>query len=309
MTDEDLLLDYESYLYSIKNYSNNTIISYLNDIKEFKNFIIDEHMAPSLSALRNDRPGKNFISSLSYKGEATSSINRKLSAIRSFYNYLLKQKVIKVNYFIDIEGPKLAKRLPKIINNEELKILFDSIDTSNTLGYRNYVILEVLFACGLRVSELCNMKIKDIEFAELEIKINGKGNKDRIVLMYDDLSKRLKHYITYERVDLLSKSDNPDNRNVFLNNKGSSLTTRGVRVILNKIITDAGENFKLSPHMLRHSFATALLNNGADLRSVQELLGHESLSTTQIYTHVSYDAIRNQYMQAHPRARKKEEKE
>jgi integrase/recombinase XerC len=151
------------------------------------------------------------------------------------------------------------------------------------------------------------MQIKDINFADSTIKIFGKGSKDRLVIMFDDLVKDLKHYLSNERLSLLRKSSDIDNRNVFLNKNGTSLTPRGVRVILNDILEHAGETYHITPHMLRHSFATSMLDHGADLRSVQELLGHESLSTTQIYTHVSVEKMKSEYMAGHPRAHKKNE--
>ena len=187
-------------------------------------------------------------------------------------------------------------------------MLFNICDQTKPLGVRNYCILELLYGCGLRVSELCNLEIKDIDFDDLTILIHGKGSKDRVVIMYEEMANNLRKYISNSRLDLLYKSENHENRHVFLNKNGTTLTPRGVRVILNKLISDCGETFHLSPHMLRHSFATALLNNGADMRSVQELLGHESLSTTQVYTHVSYETIKTSYQIAHPRAMKIDEK-
>lgn len=304
MKDEEQIEEFLNYLFAIKNYSQHTITSYRNDIEEFRSFVLQEKFAPNLIKIRKQTP-RYYVSHLSEKKDAATSIRRKISALRSFYQYLLKQEIIAENYFRDVQCPKIPKRLPKIIKNEELDILFNSIDITTTLGYRNYIILELLFATGMRVSELCILKIKDIDFVGNEIKVHGKGSKDRVVLIYSALATKLKHYITFQRVELLSKSENPDNRNVFLNQKGTSLTPRGVRVILTKILNDAGETFKLSPHMLRHTFATALLNNGADLRSVQELLGHETLSTTQIYTHVSYEKMKQSYLVSHPRAKKK----
>lgn len=306
MNDGALIEEFLDYLLAVKNYSSNTIISYKNDLEEFRNFIISEKMAPNLLKIRARIP-QNYMSHLTEEGNAVTSIHRKVSALRSFYQYLLKNDYVMENHFQTVTTPKSPKRLPKIVKNEELNILFSSIDTKKPLGYRNYVLLELLFATGIRVSELCGMQIKDIDFGSKEIVIHGKGSKDRIVLIYDSLVDKLKHYITYERILLLSKGSNENNRYVFLNQRGETLTTRGIRVILTSLIKNAGETFKLSPHMLRHSFATALLNNGADLRSVQELLGHENLSTTQIYTHVTYEKMKENYMVSHPRAMKKSE--
>lgn len=304
MTDIDAINGFIEYLSVNKNYSQNTIDGYKNDILEFEKFIHEEKMAAGLLKIRNERVCKNFISYLSNKDYASTTIHRKLSSLNSFYNYLVKDEIIDTNYFSNVEAPKSPKRLPKMIKEAEIQMLFEICDLNNKLGYRNFCILGCLYGCGLRVSELCNMQIKDIDFIERTIKITGKGSKDRIVVMYDELSNSLKYYISTFRLELLYNSKDENNRYVFLNKNGTQLTRVGVRKILDKLVSDCGETFHISPHMLRHSFATALLNNGADMRSVQELLGHENLSTTQIYTHVSFDAIRSSYEIAHPRANK-----
>ena len=308
ISDEEALEEFVTNLRDIKNYSSNTVDSYQNDIIEFKTFLKTEGMARGLMFIKNQKVAQNYVSYLSKKGLASTSIHRKISSLSSFYDYLVNEELFSTNYFKDLEEPKIPKRLPKVITNDEIEMLMESCDKENKLGYRNYCILGCLFGCGLRVSELCNMEIKDIDFVERTIKINGKGNKDRIVIMYDDLAKSLKHYISTFRVDLLYNSKSTENRHVFLNKNGTTLTRVGVRKILEKTVSDCGETFHISPHMLRHSFATALLNKGMDLRYVQELLGHESLSTTQIYTHVGYDTIKKSYTIAHPRAMKLNEK-
>lgn len=304
MTDLEAINDFINYLSVNKSYSENTIEGYKNDILEFERFIHEEKMAAGLLKIRNERVCKNFISYLSNKDYASSTIHRKLSSLNSFYNYLVKDEIIDTNHFQNVEAPKVPKRLPKMIKESEIQMLFEVCDLNNKLGYRNFCILGCLYGCGLRVSELCNMQIKDIDFLERTIKITGKGSKDRIVVMYEELASTLKHYISSFRLELLYNSKDESNRYVFLNKNGTQLTRVGVRKILDKLVSDCGETFHISPHMLRHSFATALLNNGADMRSVQELLGHENLSTTQIYTHVSFDAIKSSYEIAHPRANK-----
>lgn len=306
MSDEEVIQKYLDYLLGIKNYSPNTIKSYKEDILDFQNFIRSEKMARDLLHIR-DRVANNFKSDLRRKNLSITSIDRKISSLHSFYKYLLKEELVDENYFDKVEAIKKEKRLPRILKEPELKHLFESIDVNTTLGFRNYILLEVLYGCGIRVSELCSMVISDINFSDSTIKIHGKGSKERLVIMFDDLAIDLKHYLKEERLALLRKSIDIDNRTVFLNKNGTSLTPRGVRVILNDIIKDAGETYHLTPHMLRHSFATSMLDHGADLRSVQELLGHESLSTTQIYTHVSLEKMKSEYMMSHPRALKKDE--
>ena len=304
MTDLAAIEEFINHLNNIKGYSENTTASYKNDILEFLNFLKTEKMAAGLLQIRNERVCRNYMSYLSNQDLASSSIHRKLSALNTFYNFLVSEELIKANYFENVEAPKIPKKLPKIIKDSEIMMLFDICDKNNKLGYRNYCMLGCLYGCGLRVSELCNMQIKDIDFNERIIKITGKGNKERFVIMYDELASSLKHYISTFRIEILYNSKDENNRYVFLNKNGTQLTRVGVRKILDKLVADCGETFKISPHMLRHSFATTLLNNGADMRSVQELLGHESLSTTQIYTHVSFDKIKSSYQIAHPRANK-----
>ena len=304
MTEDETLNEFLNDLINIEGYSENTIEAYKNDIIEFENFIHTEKMAKDLVSIRNKNTPRNYVSYLAKSGISSNSIHRKVSSLNSFYNFLVKEEIVENNYFLNLELPKVPKRLPSIIKEEEIMMLFEVCNLNDKLGYRDYCILGCLYGCGMRVSELCNLKIKDIDFIERQIRILGKGNKERIVIMYEDLSKSLKHYISTFRVELLYLSKDLDNRYVFLNKNGTKLSRVGVRKILEKLVDKCGETFHISPHMLRHSFATALLNNGADLRSVQELLGHSSLSTTQIYTHVADEAVRKSYENAFPRAKK-----
>lgn len=303
MTDEEATLEFLNYLSAVKGYSDNTIESYRNDILEFQAFLKTERMASSILRIRQTIPS-NYVSYLSRQALKTSSIHRKVSSLTSFYNYFLAQGIVKENYFLSVETPKMPKRIPKDIKNEEILMLLEACDMNSKLGYRNYCLLSCLYACGIRVSELCNMQIKDIDFNERIIRIHGKGSKEREVFITPTLADHLKHYISTYRVELLYNSKNLENRNVFLNKNGTSLTRVGVRKILEKMVENAGEHFHISPHMIRHSFATELLNNGFDIRSVQELLGHESLSTTQIYASVDYERMNKEYLLSHPRAKK-----
>ncbi|MFI3252305.1 MAG: site-specific tyrosine recombinase/integron integrase [bacterium] len=295
--DSKIIDQFIFYLQNEKHYSDHTLNSYSKDIQSFVDFITENKLARSIVKLSSPRIPKNFISYLSNKNYSQTSINRHLSTMRSFYNYLLKEDMINDNLFLDIKNVKEPRKLPKFIDDEVLINVLESIDTKTDLGNRNYLILELLFATGLRVSELCNLEIKDIDFSNKMIKVHGKGNKDRIVVMYDSLIENLRFYITFTRSNLLSKVDT-DAKKLFINYKGGYLTTRGVRVILNSIIDKSDEYIHITPHMLRHSFATTLLNNGCDLRMVQELLGHKNLQTTQIYTHVSQNTIMDEYKKA-----------
>lgn len=304
-TDEEAIAEFSNYLESEKGYSNNTIKAYIKDVIDFSNFIHTEKFAPNLMSIRNERIAKNYHNYLNSQDEKSSTVNRKMSSLRAFYDFLLKEHVVSFNFFSDIKSDKVPKRLPKVLTDEEIKMMFSSIDNKTTLGFRNLVILEILYGCGLRVSELCSLEIKDVDFSNNVISIrSGKGKKDRIVLMYNKLAQHIKHYISYERITLLSNSKNPLERTLMLNKNGTPLTSRGVRVILNSIIEKMGETYKITPHMLRHSFASSMLNNGADLKVVQELLGHESISTTRIYTHVTTERINKSYFESFPRAKK-----
>jgi integrase/recombinase XerC len=213
---------------------------------------------------------------------------------------------IDINIFDKIETPKVSRRLPKILEDDEIMMLFKSINRNTPLGFRNYIILDLLFSSGLRASELCQMEVKDLKLNQRQILIHGKGSKDRYVPIHLELEKDLRQYLTYTRPILLAKGPITNNDYVFINYRGTQLTERGLRVILKKIISDSGETYKIHPHMLRHAFATTLLNHGADLRVVQELLGHEHLKSTQVYTHVSTEVLKEKFAKASTRMQRNE---
>lgn len=292
---------YKNYLSIEKRYSENTVISYLRDISDFENFIQTEELADSLTGAQRPRLARHFLSHLESNGYANNSIVRKLSALSSFYNYLVKKNIVKVNIFEDIEFQNREVKLPKIIEENEIEFLYNSIDQSKPLGYRNALMFDLLFSLGLRASELIGIKINDINLNAKQILIHGKGSKDRYVPLHDKLVETLRYYLTYTRSILISKGNEQDTNYVFINYKGTPLTVRGLQKILNNIIERSGEHYQISPHTLRHACATTLLNNGADLRVVQELLGHAHLKTTQIYTHVSIKTLTNKVNQIHPR--------
>ncbi len=312
MTDNDAIKNFLNYLEIEKAYSNNTISSYEVDLNEFLSFIKTEKMAASLLRINNKRVIGFYVNYLSRKQELKeSSIHRKISALSSFYEYLFREGIIRINICDDLDSlkiPKIPKRLPKLIRNEEIKMLFEACDLDTNLGYRNYLLLGILYGCGLRVSELCNLQIKDFDVPSRNIRIFGKGKKERIVIFYEELEPMIRHYLTKVRADLSYHAKDKDDRTFFLNKNGDPLTRVGVRKILEGLVKKCGETYHISPHMLRHSFATALLNNGCDIRSVQELLGHASLSTTQIYTHVTFKKMQEDYTLSHPRAMKTKDK-
>jgi integrase/recombinase XerC len=221
--------------------------------------------------------------------------------LRSFYRFCTREGYCEINPFSEVSSPKLDKTLPKFLYVEEIEILFDSIDTNTILGARDYALLEFMYGTGVRVSELCSLTEKSIDFSDQTLKVFGKGHKERIVPISSKAKEALKNYLALGRMELLMRNEDNNPQELFLNHHGGPLTPRGVRVILNDIVDKTADTFKVSPHMLRHTFATSLLDGGADLRSVQEMLGHVNLSTTQIYTHVSKEKIKQAYMESHPR--------
>jgi integrase/recombinase XerC len=304
MTNEMALQTFKEYLMIEKHYAEPTIKAYLSDITAFLEFVQKEGFADELLEVKRERIFGHFLNHLS-NNLKNKSITRKISALKAFYKYHFKMKHIEINPVLKLKSPKVEKRLPKVVSTKEIDLIYQTIDQTTPLGFRNYLIFDLLYSTGIRASELCQLKISDIELSNQRLLIHGKGSKDRYVIIHDTLKDTFRTYLTYTRPILLSKGDSLENKDVFINYKGSTLTPRGLRVILNTLFDRAGELIHVSPHMLRHSFASTLLNHGADLRVVQELLGHEHLKTTQVYTHLTTEKIRQSYKESHPRANKK----
>jgi integrase/recombinase XerC len=223
-----------------------------------------------------------------------------LSTLRHFYSYLEIHNIVKINNFKTIRNPKKDKRIPNFVSTIELEDIIYSIPLDTPLNIRNRLIVELLYATGLRVSELVNIKLKDIDFNERKIRVLGKGSKERITFYGEYAEEVLDIYLDEAREELLKGKRNDY---LILNKDGNKITTRSIENIIDKLIDNLAIKHNISPHVLRHTFATDLLNNGADLKSVQELLGHASLSTTQIYTHVTTDKLRQEYLHAFPRTK------
>lgn len=289
------LKEYLTYLKIQKNYSDKTINSYKIDIEEFFNYTKKENLH-MCNIKYNDI--HIFLKYLNDKKNSNTTISRKISALRGFYKYLVKEELIKQNPFALVTMPKKEKKLPKFFYYNELEMLFDVPDLTTPLGQRDRLVLEILYATGVRVSELVNIEIKDI--SDYEIKVLGKGNKERLV-RYGSYAKEI---LTLYLNDGYKKLNIKKRNKLFLNNKGEPITTRGIKYILDSIIKKTSINKNISPHMLRHTFATHLLNEGCDISSVGELLGHASLSATAIYTHVTNDRLKEVYYHTHPRAKK-----
>lgn len=301
---QEALTKYHNYLEVEKNYSIYTVQNYLKDIDEFKMFLTKENYGDLLN-IKSDNIARYYVSNLVTSGYSRKSIARKISSLRAFYRYLTVENLINKSYFDNVETPKIEKRLPKFLYQNEIEMMFNAIDTSQPLGMRDCALLELLYGSGLRVSEICSITEKNLDFPNEMIKVFGKGHKERYVPMNIRTIEALKKYIHVGRPSLIHNVELDPPLELFVNHHGGPLTPRGVRVILDNIIEKTGELGHVYPHMIRHTFATHLLDGGADLRSVQAMLGHENLSTTQIYTHVSKEQIKESYMLNHPRQTRK----
>ena len=289
---------YFDYLKYQKNYSDYTIENYKEDILEFIDYLKTE----SLTYLDIEYSDIRFylIYLKEKRNNDNSTINRKLSSLRGFYKYLCNNGIIKYNVFKLVSGRKKSQKLPRYFEYNELEELLKVPDITKPLGQRDRLILEMLYATGIRVGELVNIKLKDINFNSKNIIILGKGNKERYVPYGEYCEEILNKYINDGYKILNIKS----NGYLFLNNNGDQITERGIRYILDQIIKKTSINKNISPHMIRHSFATHLLNEGCDLLTVQKLLGHESIKATQVYTHVTTERLKEVYYQNFPRAKK-----
>lgn len=290
------IIKFIDYLKYQKNYSEYTIINYKQDLEEFFNYLDNRDF---ININYNDV--KEYLVHLYEKKNSKSTVSRKLSTLRSFYKYLHKENIVKLNPFSLIRSPKKEKRLPKFVNYEDLDTIFELLKTGTPIGQRDRLIFELLYSTGVRVSELCDIKINDIDFKSKTIRVIGKGNKERIVCYGEYGDEIINLFIKDGRKVLLK---NKDSDYLLLNNSGNQIHTRLVQIIIEKLIKKACIKKNITPHTLRHTFATHMLNEGCDILTVQELLGHSSLDTTQIYTHVSNERLRKVYLDTHPRAKK-----
>ncbi|AKU32290.1 tyrosine recombinase XerC [Bacillus altitudinis] len=304
MTDKQRLVHlFIEYLQIEKNYSALTISGYTEAIEEFVRFMNIQGIDGFEEVSYQDT--RIYLTEAYEKGLTRRTISKKVSALRSFYKFLLREQLVKENPFLLVSLPKQDKRIPSFLYEEELKELFTVSDVNTPLGQRNQAILELLYATGMRVSELCSLKESDLDLSMDTVLVHGKGSKQRYVPFGSYAYEALSTYLEDGRQKLKVKGKDRADSHVFLNQRGAPLTDRGVRFILTELMKKASGTLHIHPHMLRHTFATHLLNEGADLRSVQELLGHSNLSSTQVYTHVSKDSLRKTYMSHHPRAFKR----
>jgi len=297
MSWESSINAFKSYLKIERSLSDNSILAYIRDVKKFADYAINLE----LSELKIERKDiSNFLVLLKKSNISARSQARIISGIKAFYKYLILEDYIKYNPTDLVESPKIGFRLPDTLSLIEIDKLISAIDLSQQHGERNRSILETLYSCGLRVSELINLQLSNINFNENYIKITGKGNKQRLSPISGKALKYLSIYVNEVRVHIDIKKGNSDF--VFLNNRGAKLSRVMIFLIIKKLAEKIGLNKKISPHTFRHSFATHLIEGGADLRAVQEMLGHSSITTTEIYTHLDNDYLRSNIIQFHPRS-------
>ena len=287
--------EFINYLEYERNYSNNTIIAYRNNVMQLIDYLNNNNIN-DIKKVDYDTI-RTYLSYLHSNKYEAKSISRMISSLRSFFKYLKANNIISNNPMLLISNPKVEKKLPKYLTINEIEKLLNTPDMSDSVGIRDAFILELLYVSGIRVSELVNIKINDITPTEKKIKILGKGSKERYVLYGSRCRDLLNKYM-----GVRNKFLKYPNEYLILSKTGRKLNTREVRNIINRIKTKAGVDISISPHTFRHTFATHMLNEGADLRAVQELLGHENLSTTTIYTHLTNEKLRRTYLDTHPRA-------
>ena len=288
---EDILNDFCDYLKIDKRYSDLTVESYRTEIKGYLDFFKEKNIKV--------KDIKDYLAYIK-KGETSErTLAHNVSVIRTFYKFLLTLKIIERNPTEFLELPKLRKELPTVLSKEEVEKLLD-IDLTDCYSYRNKAMLELLYSTGLRVSELVNLELSNIDLENCTLKTIGKGNKERIIPISDYALYYVEKYINEYRGSMLKKGVN---NYVFINNHGNVMTRQGFFKIIKKLVAEKNIKTPISPHTLRHSFATHLLDYGADLRSIQEMLGHSNLSTTQIYTHVSSEHLKDNYNSSHPHSK------
>ncbi len=298
----NFLQNFTAYIRQERRYSSHTVRSYQTDLNQFIDYIETEFGLDKVNPQQVDnRHIRSFIEQLFIYGLEKRSIARKLSAIKSFFKYLQRMDMVRQNPVRHIQTPKLEKKLPVVLDENHIRKLMDVPPEDTFEGLRDRAILELFYGCGLRLAELINLKMKQIHLKDHYIIVEGKRNKERILPLGEFAADALRNYLNVRR-EIISRYGNTSH--IFISKKGKSLYPLAVQNMVKKYLEQVSEQEHLSPHVLRHTYATHLLDRGADLLAVKELLGHSSLSTTQIYTHVSMDRLKNVYRKAHPRSRR-----
>ena len=296
MSDDKAVDEFLSYLNLQKRFSPLTTKNYAVDLKQFFNFLNQEVYDSRLSEISYQHV-RSFIASLIDKKKSTVSVNRKISCLKSFFKYALKNNLISNNPMQKIQGPKTSKRLPVFIDENQIDKIFNQLKfDSGFEGIRNKLLIDVLYQTGLRRAELINLKETDLDLISLQLKVLGKRNKERIIPFSIHLKRSIQEYLNAKQ------ENNLINSFLFVNLKNIQLSPQALTKIVSEILSEVTTNKKKSPHVLRHTFATHLLNRGADINAVKELLGHANLSATQIYTHNTIEKLKKSYNQAHPRS-------
>jgi len=286
---------FKRYLRLERNFTANTVEAYMRDIEKLLIFLDDKGIYPDRATLDDLR---EFAATLHDLGIGPRSQCRILSGVRSFYGFLLEDGYIEDNPTELLESPQIGEHLPEVLSTAEVDRMEESIDLSEPLGHRNRAIIETLFSCGLRVSELVNLKLSDLFLDDGYVRVLGKGRKERLVPISERAIKELRNWFEWRSGFKIKKGEEDY---VFLNQRGAHLTRTMILIMIKKVAEEAGITKTISPHTLRHSFATALLEGGADLRAIQAMLGHESIGTTEIYTHIDTTQLREEILHHHPR--------
>jgi len=296
---KNLANKFEKFLRFERGYSDFTINSYITDLFQFFDYI-DNNEIKNISDVKKNVI-RGFLESLYKEGISNKTLRRKLSCLRTFFKYLRRENIVTGNPTYAIPLPRFHKKLPKFLSINQIFDAIDKIELKSPLDLRNKAILELFYLTGMRLRELVNLDVEDVYFYDMTVKVKGKGSKERIIPIGFSGKNILQQYLSV-RDELLKKKKNSNEEALFLSKSGKRISPRDVQRIVEKLLIKFIGGEKISPHILRHTFATHLLNEGADLRAVKDLLGHESLSTTQIYSHISVESLKNIYKQAHPRA-------
>jgi len=290
--------EFKLYLITERGYSDKTVISYQNDLKKFENFFIEYFGNPNIAIGKIDKQAvRHFLGQQFEDGFSAKTIGRRLAAVKSFFKYLVKTEVVKNNPALYVKSPKTSKPLPNYIDEKIIQKLMQAPPSNSIIGLRDRAILEIFYSTGIRLSELVNLNFEDIELVSQLIKVVGKGDKERLIPFGNHALRALQHYlkVTGRSIKTAAKNDP-----IFVNSSGERISNRTVQRRVNMYLRLVTEGEQLGPHTLRHSFATHLLDRGADLQAVKDLLGHSSLSSTQIYTHLQPERIKKIYKKAHP---------
>ena len=294
---DNLIIEYRYYLQSEKMMSKNGVAAYVRDITKYIDYLKSKKFDDIMDVTSDDI--SSYLLYLKRQKMTSTSISRSLSSIKSFHKFLMLERFVRVDVALNVKTPKIDKKLPTVLTIEEVGLLLDAVEGDDPLALRNKAMLELIYASGLRVSELCELKISNLHLSDKLIQVMGKGSKERIIPINDYAAKVLRNYLINARSLLLKAGS--DSNYVFLNKFGSHISRVGFFKILKELSSKCGIKKEVSPHTLRHSFATHLLEAGVDLRLIQEMLGHEDISTTQIYTHLSMKKVKDVYTSSHPR--------